>query len=331
MKKIAFLLSALALSFGSMAESLVTTAELDKLAAQNYQATLSGWQRLDAQTIEQKLKAHPQTKQVWLRKLLIEQLAQQKSLSAMQRQWLISQATSVHVLKAKLEDAGHETPINVINIPAQAKGVLAQFVAKEMAKTWHSLVEQGRFDWHVLQEQLRTVPRKNLTLTLFISSMSPGKLSDEVEKLLANSNVSPSNLVLITLAEHTNDTYQQYRLYQRVWSNTADEYSIRAVQNIIKGPNAQDNINQLKQAADNKVLTSLAFNLLAKHYGLETSVVNFLYGQLATPKRDSLAAVALSNIDSPQVKSRLQQSLHSPIKRVAKASRLALSLSQSKE
>jgi hypothetical protein len=112
-----------------------------------------------------------------------------------------------------------------------------------------------------------------------------------------------------------------------LWSKPADEFSIAALQSVINNPIEADNIAQLKRATYNSSLSSLSLNLMAKNYGGNRQVVDYLFSLLGKKGKSSLAAAALAKIDNDTVKQRLNQGVYSPDNQIRQSSQLALKLS----
>lgn len=319
---------ALSLSMSVNADNLVDTDQLDALAAQNHQTLTQQLLVLEADAIEQRLTRYGSVKQIWLRKLLINAISRQKQPTPGQRQWLLQQVDSEHVLRAQLNDIGHELPISVINIPAQARGLLAHFSAIDAANHWITELEQGRFSWQILFEQSVALRRNKTAFEHFLAMLKPAEKEDLIAQLLTkqSAGLDAPNLVLTLLAQHTQDAYHKSRLYQWLWRKPADQHSVSALKQLITADGI-DTFKLMQQAADNPSLTSLSFNLLATHQSDSTKVQQYLFSQLSKPKTNSLAAAALAKITAPEVTTQLRQGVYSPDRQVAKASRLALSLS----
>ena len=66
---------------------------------------------------------------------------------------------------------------------------------------------------------------------------------------------------------------------------------------------------------------------MAKNYGDNPQVIDYLFGLLDKKGKSSLAAAALAKIDNNTVKQRLNQGIYSPDNQIRKASQLALLLS----
>lgn len=334
MKKILLTLTALGLSLGAQAQSLVTKQQLHQFAQEDHQASLATILHLDAEIIEQRLKGYSDARGIWLRKLLIDRLSQQEQLTVEQRSWLIKQFDSDHILMAHLPDSGHELPVSVVNIPAKAKGLIAHFSAIDKANHWRTIIQEEQFEWSTLFAQSVTLQRPETALTYLMRSLEQSQLQSLVTELLAKpeNQANASNLVLKLLAEYSQDQQQQQSLYPLIWQNRADEHSIHAVKQLTQSQLAQSTrIELLKQAANNQQLTSLAFNLLAKHFNEHKNALDHLFDQLSYSNNSAMAAAALATIDNSTVQSRLKQGIYSPDKVVAKASKLALSLSNNKE
>jgi hypothetical protein len=234
-------------------------------------------------------------------------------------------------------ESGHERPFAVVNIAAQAKGLFAYWQGIETAQSWLALVAQQQFEWPNIIEQTTLLGRPKTAIQHFIEHLSAGQFSDLVNKLLATQSLEvrstetqPSNLLLASLAksEHASQyPAQQQHLYQWLWSKPADEFSIAALQSVINNPIEADNIAQLKRATYNGNLTSLSLNLMAKNYGNNQQVVDYLFSLMSKKGKSSLAAAALAKIDNHTIKQRLNQGIYSPDNQIRKASQLALVLS----
>jgi hypothetical protein len=330
---IALPLLALVFSLALPAQTLVTSAELDKLAGQNQQSVIKRWLALDADVIEQNLSVYPQLQQAWLRKRLIEQLRQVDSPTPVQRQWVQQQSTSEHILYSYLPDIGHQQAVAVVNIPAQAKGLIARWQSIETAQQWLLAIKQSSFDWPSMIDQLSELKRATLALDYLLAGLPDNQQSALIESLLAlkNSDTTPSNLLLSKLAMNSQAQHLQQQLYLWLWSKPADEHSIATLQSVVNNAISSDNIKQLKLASNNAKLTSLSLNLIARHYADEAAVIDYLFTLLSQNKKSAYAAAALAKSASPQIKQRLKQGLHSPDNQRRKASQLALQLSQQQQ
>lgn len=319
-------------SFALSAETLATRTELDKLAQQNQQHIIQPWLLLDADAIEQNITVYGQVQQTWLRKLLIEQLRRVDTPSPAQTQWVKQQISSDHVLYSYLPDTGHYQALSVVNVPAQAKGLIARWHSIKIAQQWLAASSESRFNWPSMIDQLAGLNRAELALEYWLHGLPANQQNVLIDALLAlkDSGITPSNLLLSKLVMNSEAQHLQAKLYQWLWSNPADEYSIAALQSVVNNPSS-DNIKQLKLASNNVELTSLSLHLIASHYGDEAAVIDFLFSLLGQQEKSAYAAAALAKTASSAVKQRLTQGLHSPDNRRRKASQLALQLSQQQQ
>lgn len=339
-------LMALGFSLTVSAKTLITSTELNKLVEQiveqNQQSLIQRWLPLNADAIEEGLSAYPQVQQTWLRKLLIEQLRQIDTPTPAQYQWVKQQTNSNHILYSHLPDTGHEHALSVVNIPAQAKGLINRWQSIKTAQKWLADIEQNRFEWPTLIEELAELNRAPLAVDYFLKAIPANQHTTLIDGLLAlkgNDALSskanlpktiPSNLLISKMLMLSEDHHQQ-QLYQWLWSKPADEFSIATLQAVVNNNIGSDNIKQLKLATNNSELTSLGLNLMASHYGHEPAVIDFLFTLLGQDHKSAYAAAALAKSTSPQVKQRLSQGLHSPDNQRRKASQLALQLSQQQQ
>lgn len=323
----------LAFSLGLSAKTLVSSAQLDKLIEQNQPSLIQSWLPLKADAIERNLSVYPQVQQTWLRKRLIEQLRQVDSPSPAQRQWVQQQISSDYVLYRQLPDTGHQQALSIVNVPAQAKGLIARWQSIETAQQWLAAISQSRFDWPTMIDQMAGLNRAALALDYLLAGLPDNQQSPLIEALLAlkDSNTTPSNLLLSKLAMSSEAQHQQQHLYQWLWTQPADEHSIATLLFVVNNDSSSANIKQLKLATNNAKLTSLSLNLLARHFADEAAVIDFLFSVLGQQKKSAYAAAALAKVASSAVKQRLNQGLHSPDNQRRQASQLALQLSQQQQ
>ncbi|MCJ8271497.1 MAG: hypothetical protein MJK04_19125 [Psychrosphaera sp.] len=320
-----------------MAKTDISHTELTRLTEQHYPQLTQDLLGMTPDAINRQLAIYSPVKQIWLKKRLIEQLRRQTrpantQPTLAQKEWIGQQMDSEQVLFTPFIESGHERPFAVVNIAAQAKGLLAHWQAIETAEDWLTLVAQKQFECPNIIAQTTLLGRPKTAIQYFVQHLSPGQFSDLVDQLLtAQSNkIPPSNLLLASLAKSAHASQypaQQQHLYQWLWSKPADEFSIAALQSVINNPIEADNIQQLKRAAYNSSLSSLSLNLMAKNYGNNPQVVDYLFGLLDKKGKSSLAAAALAKIDNSAVKQRLSQGIYSPDNQIRKASQLALLLS----
>ncbi|MFT4928173.1 MAG: hypothetical protein ACI8WB_004292 [Phenylobacterium sp.] len=347
------LLLALGLSPALSAQMVISNAELQQLSTQGQQAQQLQVQPrllLDAHALEHSLVNYPEAQQTWLRQLLIKQIGQFGHPTEAQQQWVNQQRDSDHILYSSLPDSGHPEPVSVVNIPAQARGLVARWQSIELAQKWLDDINHNRFTWPTMLDELAGLSggagKAGLAIDYFLPRLSAAQHSLLVHDLLLlkrglkrglknpPSNLLISKLTALSLNEPLNKQ-ETKALYQWLWSQPTDEYSFAALQAMVNNdPNGdftQANITQLKLATNNHQLASLALNLLAKHYGDEPTVIDYLFDLLDRPNRSSYAAAALAKIDSTAVKKALQHGVYSPDNRRRQASQLALDLILAKQ
>lgn len=315
-----------------LAKTDISHDQLTRLSQQHYPQLIQQLLEMTPDAINRQLSIYSPVKQIWLKKRLIEQLRKHAQPTQAQLQWVGLQIGSEQVLFTPFTESGHERPFAVVNIAAQAKGLFAHWQSIETADNWLDLIAHQRFDWPNIIEQTALLSRPKTAIQRFIEHLSPGQFSDLVDQLLQqkDNNTPPSNLLLASLAKSQQANQfpaQQQHLYHWLWSKPADEFSIAALQSVINNPIKADNITQLKRATNNSNLTSLSLNLMAKNYGDNPQVLDYLFGLMDKKDKSSLAAAALAKIDNNTIKQRLNQGIYSPNNQIRQASQLALKLS----
>ncbi len=310
---------------------LITLGLSLNLAAANVDSHFDQLQRLStlsADTIEQTLTRYPTTQQIDLTQQLIKHLRQQQTPTSAQYQWVQQQSHSQHKRTAKLTDGGHQRSVTVINIAAQAKGLLARWQSIKQAQQWLAQVKRNQFDWaSLLQNEL---DKPQLAIITFVqglaTELSTTQQSQLTEQLLAQSDLQPSNLLLSQLADaQQHNSGQKQQLYHRLWSSPADEFSLQALQSLVKHERKLA-IQQLTLAMENHQLTSLSLNLLATYYADEPAVIEMLFNLLGDNHKGAYAAAALAKAPSQVTKDKLGQVRYSPDNRRRQSSQLALDL-----
>lgn len=288
---------------------------------------------LDMAAIEHELKRFNRPQQLWLRKSLIEAIAKQSTATQPQLNWLLSQVDNEQKMLMTMPESGHAKPIVIANIAAKAKAQLAHFRAIETAQHWLSQVRLGTFNWQTLLEQSVTLRRHNTAWRLFLHELDPSTFDPLSDELLqrAKAHHDIPNRLLLMMARRSKDNQQKVAFYQLLWTKPSDENSIDGLNRLMADDALTDPTAQFKAASQNPALTSLAFNLLAKHFGDERQIQQWLFSKLSDVAQSPFAAAALARIDDDTVKQQLLQGRYSPDKTFSQACRLAVTIGALKE